>query len=161
MTLSLSICIAENGIILFSLLQYRSIVYMYHIFIHSSVNGHLSCFYVLAIVNSAAIKVGCMYHFGSCFSQGIIAFRIDWLDLPLQSKGLSRVFSSSTVEKHQFFGAQASLWSNMTAGKTIGLTRQTFAGKVMLLIFNMLSPLVIAFLPRSKHLLISWHKIMQ
>ena len=55
---------------------------MYHNFIHSSVNGHLSCFYVFAIVNRAAIKVGCMYHFGSCFSQGMIAFRIDWFDLP-------------------------------------------------------------------------------
>ena len=44
----------------------------------------------------------------------------------------------------------------MTAGKTIALTRQTFVGKVMSLFFNMLSRLVIAFLPRSKHLLISW-----
>ena len=44
----------------------------------------------------------------------------------------------------------------MTTGKTIALTRQTFAGKIMTLLFNMLSRLVIAFLPRSKHLLISW-----
>ena len=44
----------------------------------------------------------------------------------------------------------------MTTGKTIGLTRQTFVGKVMSLLFNMLSRLVMAFLPRSKHLLISW-----
>ena len=79
----------------------------------------------------------------------------------LQSKGLSRVFSSTTVQKHQFFGAQPSFTvqlSNpyMTTGKTIALTRRTFVGKVMSLLLKMLSRLVITFLPRSKHLLISW-----
>ena len=78
----------------------------------------------------------------------------------LQSKGLSRVFSNTTVQKHQFFGAQPSLWPNshpyVTTGKTIALTRQNFAGKVISLLFNMLSRLVITFLLRSKHLLISW-----
>ena len=79
----------------------------------------------------------------------------------LQSKGPSRVFCNTTVQKHQFFGTQLSLWSNcqrpyMTTGKTIALTRQTFLGKVMSLLFNMLSRLVITFLPRSKCLLISW-----
>ena len=89
----------------------------------------------------------------------------DWFPLQLtglislQSKGLSRVFSNITVWKHQFFGTQLSLRSNshphMTTGKTIALTRQTFVRKVMFLLFNMLSRFVIAFLPRSKHLLIS------
>ena len=78
----------------------------------------------------------------------------------LQSKGLSRVFSNTTVEKHQFFSTQLSSQSNshihMTTGKTIALTRRTFVDKVMALLFNMLSRLVITFLPRSKHLLISW-----
>ena len=59
----------------------------------------------------------------------------------LQSKGLSRVFSSTTVQKHQFFGAQLSLWSNshpyMTTGKTIALNRWTFVSKVMSLLFNL------------------------
>ena len=77
----------------------------------------------------------------------------------MQSKGLSRVFSNTIVQKHQFFGAQVSLWSNshpyMTTGKTISLIRWTFIGKVMSLLFNMLSSLVIIFLPKSKHLLIS------
>ena len=76
--------------------------------------------------------------------------------ISLQSKGLSRVFSKITVEKHQFFGTQLSLWSSspyMTTGKTIVLT---FVGKVMSLLLNMLSRFVIAFVPRSKHLLISW-----
>ena len=80
--------------------------------------------------------------------------------ISLLSKGLSRVFSNTTVPKHQFFGTQLSLQSNlhpyMTTRKTIALTRQTFAGKVMSLLFNMLSKLVIIFLPRSKRLLISW-----
>ena len=81
--------------------------------------------------------------------------------ISLQSKRLSRV-SNTTVQKHQFFGAQLSLCSNshipyMTTGKTIALTRWTFVGKVTSLLFNMLSSLVIAFLPRSnKRLLISW-----
>ena len=78
--------------------------------------------------------------------------------ISLQSKGLSRVFSNTTVQKHPFFGAQPSSQSNshMTTGKTIALTRRTFVGKVMSLLFNMLSRLVMTFLPRSKRLLISW-----
>ena len=77
----------------------------------------------------------------------------------LQSKGLSRVFSNTTVQKDQFFGAQPSSWSNShicTIGKTIALTVQTFVSKIVSLLFNMLSRFVIAFLPRSKHLFISW-----
>jgi len=88
-----------------------------------------------------------------------ISFRMNCL-ISLQSKGLSRVFSNITVQKHQFFGAQLSSQSNSysysTTGKTIALTRWTFVGKVMSLLFNMLSRLVITFLPRNKRLLISW-----
>ena len=80
--------------------------------------------------------------------------------ISLQSKGLSRVFCNNTVQKHQFFGAQPSSQSQlshpyMIIGKTIALTRRTFVGKVMSLLLNMLSRLVITFLPRSKCLLIS------
>ena len=79
----------------------------------------------------------------------------------MQSKGLSRVFSNTTVQKHQYFGAQLSFIVHlshpyMTTGKTIALTRQIFVDKVISLLFNMLSRLVIAFLPRNKCLLISW-----
>ena len=74
--------------------------------------------------------------------------------ISLQPKGLSRVLSNTIVQKHQFFGTQLSLESNshihMTTGKTIALTRWTFVGKVMSLLFNMLSRLIITFLPRSK-----------
>ena len=79
--------------------------------------------------------------------------------ISLLSKGLSRVFSSTTIGKHQFFGAQPSEQLShpyMTTGKTIALTKWTFVSKVMSLLFNMLSRFVIAFLPRSKHILISW-----
>ena len=80
--------------------------------------------------------------------------------ISLQSKGLSRVFSNTTVQKHQFFGASFFTVQlshpYMTTGKTIALTRRTFVGKIMSLLFNMLSRLVITFLPRSKCLLISW-----
>ena len=62
--------------------------------------------------------------------------------ISLQSRGLSRFYSNITVQKHQFFGTQLSLWSNshpyMTNGKTIALTRWTFVSKVMCLLFNML-----------------------
>ena len=81
--------------------------------------------------------------------------------ISLLSKGLSRDFSNTTVQKHQFFGAQFFLKVQlshlyMTTGKTIALTVQTFVSKVMSLLFNKLSRLVITFLPKSKHLLISW-----
>ena len=81
--------------------------------------------------------------------------------ISLQSKGLSRDFSNTTVQKHQFFRAQLFFIVQlshpyMTTGKTIALTRQTFVGRGMSLLFNMLYRLVIAFLPRSKHRLISW-----
>ena len=78
-----------------------------------------------------------------------------------QSKGLSRVFSNTTVQKHQFFGAQLSSQSNShihtwPQEKPKPWLDRPFVGKVMSLLFNMLSRLVITFLPRSKHLLISW-----
>ena len=82
-----------------------------------------------------------------------------WISLP--SKGLSRVFSNTTVQKHQFFWCSAFFTVQlshpyMTTGKTIALTRWAFVGKVMSLLFNMLPRVVITFLPRSKCLLISW-----
>ena len=90
---------------------------------------------------------------------GLISFRIDWFNL-LAVKELSRVFSNTTVEKHQFFMLSIlygpTLTSIYTTGKTIALTMWTFVGKVMSLLFSMLPRFVIAFLPRSNRLLISW-----
>ena len=91
---------------------------------------------------------------------GLISFRMDWLDLlAVQGtlKSLLQHHSSkrSILQCSAFFIVQLS-HPYMTTGKTIALTRRTFAGKVMSLLFNMLSSLVITFLPRSKYLLISW-----
>ena len=88
---------------------------------------------------------------------GLISFRVDWLDL---LAGLSRVLQhhsskASILLCSAFFIVQLS-HLYMTAGKTITLTKQTFVGKVISLLFNMLSRIVIAFLPRRKCLLISW-----
>ena len=88
-------------------------------------------------------------------------FPLGWTGwISLKSKGLSGVFSNTTIQKHQFFSAQLSLWSNSHIHTKLlenhSLNRWTFVGKVMSLLFNMLSRLVITFLPRSKRLLISW-----
>ena len=97
--------------------------------------------------------------FGASASASVLPMNIqDWLPLGLtgsiflQFKRFSRVFSNTTVQKHQFFGAQLSLWCNShihtwLLEKNIALTRRTFVVKVMFLLFNMLSGLVIAFFP--------------
>ena len=91
---------------------------------------------------------------------GLISFRMNWLDvLAVQGtlKSLLQHHSSkaSILQRSAFFIVQLS-HPCMTTGKTIALTRQTFVGNVISLLFNMLSRLVITLLPRSKHLLISW-----
>ena len=91
---------------------------------------------------------------------GLISFRMDWLDLlavqgTLKSLLKHRSSKASILWCSAFFRVQLS-HPYMTTGKTIALTRRTFVGKVMSLLFNMLSSLVTAFLPRSKHLFISW-----
>ena len=93
---------------------------------------------------------------------GLISFRIDWLDvLAVQGtlKSLLQHHSSkaSILLCSAFFMVQLS-HADMTTGKTIALTRWTFLGKEVSLLFNMLSRLVITFLPRSKHLFISWQR---
>ena len=81
-------------------------------------------------------------------------FPLGWTgQISSQSKGLSRVYSNTTVQKHQFFALSFLYSPTLTS---MALTRLTFADKVMPLLFNMLSRLVITFLPRSKHLLIQW-----
>ena len=89
---------------------------------------------------------------------GLITFRIYWFNLLAVQKTLRSLLPNTTVLKHQFVGAQplhspiSHLY--MTTAEPKALTRQTFVGKVMSLLFNMLSKLGITFLPRSKHLLI-------
>ena len=91
---------------------------------------------------------------------GLITFRIDWLDLlavqgTLKSLLQHHSSKASILQCSAFFTVQLS-HPYMTTGKTIALTGRTFVGKVMSLLLNMLSRLVITFLPRSKRLLISW-----
>ena len=91
---------------------------------------------------------------------GLVFFRINWLDLlaiqgTLNSLPQHHRSKASILWQSTFFTVQLS-HSYMTTGKTIALTRWTLVGKVMSLLFNMHSRLVITFLPRSKHLLISW-----
>ena len=91
---------------------------------------------------------------------GLISFRMDWLDL-LEVQGtlkslLQHHCSKASIFRHSAFFIVQLSHPYMTTGNTIALTRWTFVGKVMSLLFNMLSRLVITFLPRSKHLLISW-----
>ena len=138
--------------------------------------SHLCCILLLRLSifpsirlfsNESVLRIRWPKYWSFSFSSVLPMNIQDWFPLgwtvwiSLQSKGLSRVFSHTTVQKYQFFSTQLSLESNShihtwPMEKTITLTRQTFAGKVMSLLFNMLSRLVITFLPRSKRLLISW-----
>src|SRR5574339_666888 len=91
---------------------------------------------------------------------GLISFRIDWLDLPSVQRTLKSLLQhhsskASTLWCSAFFIVQLS-HTYMTTGNTIALTRWTFVGKAVSLLFNMLSRLVITFFPRSKCLVISW-----
>ena len=98
---------------------------------------------------------------------GLISFRMDWLDLLGVQGSLERErrthlcllqhrSSKSSILRHSAFFIVQLSHPDMTTGKTIALTRRTLVGKVMSLLFNMLSRLVTTFLPGSKHLLISW-----
>src|SRR5574340_328854 len=117
--------------------------------------------------NESVIPIRWPKHWSFSFSisssneySGLTSFRMDWLDLlAVQEtlKSLLQPHSSKTSILHHsaFFTVQLS-HPYMTTGKTIALTRRTFVGKVISLLFNMLSRLVTTFLPRSEHLLISW-----
>ena len=130
-------------------------------------SSHLQSFPASGSFQMSHFFVSSGQRIGVSASASVLPMNIqDWFLLgltsliSLQSKGLWRDFSNTTVQKHQFFAAQFSLWSNShpytTTGKTLALTRRTFVGKVMSLCFNMLSRLAMAFLPRSKCPLISW-----
>ena len=91
---------------------------------------------------------------------GLISFRMDWLDL-LAVQGILKSLlqyhsSKASILQHSAFFVVQLLYPYMTTGRTIALTRRTFVYQLMSLLFNMLSRLVITFLPRRKHLLISW-----
>ena len=91
---------------------------------------------------------------------GLISFRMDWLDLLAVQGTLKSLLqhhsSKASILLHSTFFIVQLSHPHMTTGKTIALTRRTFVGKVMSLLFHMLSRLVITFLPRRKHLFILW-----
>ena len=117
--------------------------------------------------NESVLRIGWPEYWTFSFSispsnehPGLISFRVGWLDLlavqgTLKSLLQHHSSKASIFQCSAFFTVQL-LHPYMTTGKTIALTRQTFVGKVMSLLFNMLSRLAIIFLPRSKCLLISW-----
>ena len=117
--------------------------------------------------NESVFRIRWPEYWGFSFSispsneySGLISFRIDWYDLLAVQGTLESLLQyystkASILQHSAFFMVQLS-HPYMTTGKTIALTRQTFVGKVMSLLFSMSSRLVIAFLPRSKRLLISW-----
>ena len=117
--------------------------------------------------NESVLHIGWPKYWSFSFSispsneySGLISFRMDWLDLLAVQGTLKSLLqhhsSEASVFQHSAFLMVQPSHPYMTTGKTIALTRQIFVGKVMSLFFNRLSRLVIAFLPRSKHLLISW-----
>ena len=95
-----------------------------------------------------------------CSLMGLISFRMDWLDLLAVQWALKSLLqhhsSKASILQHSAFFIVQLSHPYMTTGKTIALTRWTFVAKVMSLLFNMLSRLVITFLPRSNYLVISW-----
>ena len=117
--------------------------------------------------NESALHIRCPKYWSFSFSispsnehSGLISFRMDWLDL-LAVQGTLKSFlqhhiSKASILLHSAFFIVHLSHPYTTTGKTIGLARPTFIGKVMSLLFNMLSKLFITFLPRSKRLLISW-----
>ena len=117
--------------------------------------------------NGSVLCIRCLKYWSFSFSispsneySGLISFRMDWLDLlavqgTLKSLFQHHISKASILRCSAFFIVQLSD-PYMATGKTIALTRWTFVGKVMSLLLNMLSKLIIAFLPRSKCLLISW-----
>ena len=120
--------------------------------------------------NESVLHIRWPKYWSFCFSispskeySGLISFRMDWLDLLAVQETLKSLLQhhnskASILQRSAFLIVQLS-HPYMTTGKAIALTRWTFVGKVMSLLFNMLSRLVIAFLPRSKHLLISWNQL--
>ena len=120
------------------------------------------CFQMSQLFTSGGQSIG-VFSFNISPSNkysGLISFRTDWLHHLAVQGTLKSLFqhhsSKASILRHSAFFIVQLSYAYMTTGKTIALTRRSFVGKVMSLLFNMLSRLVITFLPRSKRLLISW-----
>jgi len=154
-----------------SLFKLMSMSWWCHPIISSSVIPFSSCLPSFPAPGSFPMSqsfISCDQSTGASASARVLPVNIqDWFPLgwtgliSLQSKGLSRAFSNTTVQKYQFFSAQPSLWSSsqhpyMTTGKTIPLIIWNFVSKIMSLLFTKLPRFVRAFLPRRKCIFISW-----
>ena len=156
---SLSFTISQS---LLKLISIGSIIPSNHLILHCPLLLLPSIFPSIRVFsNESALPIWWPNYWSFDFSSspsseysGLTSLRIDFL-ISLQSKGLSRVFSNTTVGKHQFFSTHScgpTLTSILTTGNTIVLTIWTLISKVVPLFFSMFSRLVIAFLPRNKSL---------
>ena len=149
------------------LMPIESVMPSNHLIFHCLLLLLPSIFPSIRVLSKEAVHIRWPKYWSFSFSispsneySGLISFRMNWLDLFAVQGTLKSLFQHhnskvSILQHSAFFIVQLS-HPYMTTGKTIALTRQTFVGQVMSLLFNMLSRLVIAFLPRSKHVLISW-----
>ena len=155
-----------NSRILLILMSIKSVMPSNHLLCHPLLLPPSNIPSIGVFSSESVIRIRWPKYWNFCFSispsdeySWLISFRMDWLDLLVQGilKSLLQNHSSkvSILQCSAFFMVQIS-HPYVTTGKTIVLTRWTFVGKVMSLLFNMLSSLVITFLPRSKCLLISW-----
>uniref|UniRef100_A0AC11EB70 Uncharacterized protein n=1 Tax=Ovis aries TaxID=9940 RepID=A0AC11EB70_SHEEP len=146
-----------------SVMPSNDLIFCHPLLLPSSVSLNIRVF-----SNESALPIRCPKYWSFSFSispsnehSGLISFRMDWLDLlavqgTLKSLLQHHSSKASILQRSiAFFIVQRS-HPYTTSGKTIALTRRTLVSKVMSLLLNMLSRLVITFLPRSKHLLISW-----
>ena len=149
------------------LMSIESMMPSNHLILHRPLLLLTSIFSSIRIFsNESAFPIGWPKYWNFSFNispsnehPGLISFRMDWLDL-LAAQGTLKSLpqhhnSKASIFRHSAFFIDQLSHPYMTTGKTIALTRRTFVGKVMSLLFNMLSLLVITFLPRSKHLLIT------
>ena len=162
---SLSFTISSN---LLTLMSIESVMLSNHLILCYTLILLSSTFPSFGVFsNESALPIRWPKHWSFSFSispsneySELISFKMGWLDLLTVQrtfKTLCQYHSSkASILRHSAFFIVQLSHPYMSTGKTIALTRQTFAGKVMSLLFNMLSRLVITFLPRSKHLLISW-----
>ena len=145
-----------------SVMPSNHLIFCHLLFLPSSIFPIISIFSYESVIHIRGLKC---WSFSTSISSSnsyseLISFRMDWLDLLAVQGSLKSLLQhhsskASILQCSAFFTGQLS-HPYMTTGKTIALTRRTFVGKVMSLLLNMLSRLVTTFLPRSKHLLISW-----
>ena len=143
-----------------SVMPYNHLILFYPLYLLPSISPSIKVFSNESVLPIRWPKYWSFSTNPSYEYSGVISFRMDWLDLLAVQRTLKSLLqhhsSKASVLQHSAFFIVQLSQPYMTTGKTIALTRQTFVGKVVSLLLNMQSGLVIAFLPSSKGLLISW-----